>query len=105
VGWGVSKIPPYCVHRPLTTSRDATPLGDGSGRVISVLAGRPKDETDETWGALHDEGLRVVEEARAQCSFSQTQASHRRGDFAALAEGPSFGGGQKVRPSSSRSAL
>jgi hypothetical protein len=64
--------------------------------VITVLAGRPKDETDKTWGAVHDESLRVIEEARLMCSFSQKQASHRRGDFAALAEGPSFGGGQKV---------
>jgi len=64
--------------------------------VVTVLAGRPKDETGESWGALHDEGLRVIEEARTQCSFSHKQASHRRGDFGALAEGPSFGGGQKV---------
>jgi hypothetical protein len=81
---------------PTGTLRDAKPIGDGSGRVITILAGGPKDETEKSWGALHDEGLRVIEEARRRCSFSHKQASHRRGDFGALAEGPSFGGGQKV---------
>jgi hypothetical protein len=64
--------------------------------VIAVLVGRPRGETETTWGAVHDESLRVIEEAGKRCSFSQKQSSHRRGDFAALSEGPSFGGGQKV---------
>jgi hypothetical protein len=95
-GMGCEYTPRYDIYRLLTTSRDAKPIGDESGRVIAVLVGRPRGETEKTWGALHDEGLRVIEEARKQCSFSHKQASHRRGNFGALAEGPSFGGGQKV---------
>jgi len=37
-----------------------------------------------------------VDSARERCQFSRNSATHRRGEFPALAVGASFGGGQQV---------
>lgn len=70
---------------------------NGAGQVIAVLAGRPTDEDDSSWQALHDAAYSAMEGARQKLIFTPKQESHRRGQFSALVTGISFGGGQKVR--------
>lgn len=65
---------------------------DKEGRVIVVLAGRPR----MGWDAVVDGATEIIEEARPRCNFPDEV--HRRGNFAAIATGISFGGGQKVFP-------
>ncbi|GLB42484.1 hypothetical protein LshimejAT787_1104990 [Lyophyllum shimeji] len=70
--------------------RAAHPLLDAAGRVVAVLAGRPRDRGwDETIVAAE----REIRRARLQTSAAGK--SNRRGKFSALATGISFGGGQK----------
>ena len=66
------------------------------GQVIAILAGRPGDESEASWKELHDEAFHMMEEARTQASFPAKQTSHRRGQYAVLSTGASFGGGQRV---------
>ena len=89
-----SKSPTYPVLSLLYST--ATPILNGAGQVIAVLAGRPIGEDDETWQALHDAANNALETARQKASFTTKQQSHRRGEFSALVTGVSFGGGQKV---------
>lgn len=64
-----------------------------------VLAGQPHD--DASWSSSVEEAASVMVSARLQGReqnlFDDGHLSHRRGEFAALAHGVSFGGGQKVR--------
>ena len=97
MGWLVSpaaRSPAYPVLSLLNST--ATPILNGAGQVIAVLAGRPVDEDDKTWQALHDAAYDAMEAARIIASFTKKQRSHRRGEFSALVTGSSFGGGQKV---------
>jgi hypothetical protein len=75
----------------------ATPVLDKGGRVIAILAGRPKSATEASWHALHNEALQAMVRGQEQASFTAKQSSHRRGEFSALSTGASFGGGQRVR--------
>jgi hypothetical protein len=75
----------------------ATPILDEGGRVIAILAGRPKSETEVSWRALHDEAFQAMARGQRQASFTANQLCHRRGEFFALSTGASFGGGQRVR--------
>lgn len=59
-----------------------------------MLAGQP---LDPSWGDVVKEANRAMGEAYRACSFTAEQKDHRRGEFATLARGVSFGGGRKVR--------
>ncbi|OJT01850.1 hypothetical protein TRAPUB_7682 [Trametes pubescens] len=67
---------------------------DKEGRVIVVLAGHP---ADPDWGSVASEAYDAMSQAAEQCTFSRKHADHRRGLFATLATGVSFGGGRTVR--------
>ncbi|KAI9068915.1 hypothetical protein FKP32DRAFT_1587310 [Trametes sanguinea] len=66
-------------------------LVDSNGAVVGMLAGKPQDPT---WGETVAQVNEAMSAASAACRFSAVQKSHRRGDFATLAQGFSFGGGQ-----------
>ena len=71
------------------------PLLDRSGRVFAVLAGSPKDT--EGWKEVLREAKDALEYARAAYKFEQKKIVHRRGKYAAITCGISYGGGQRVR--------
>ena len=77
--------------------RTAVAVVDKGGRVIAVLGGRPKGETEESWRAVIQDAYDAMKLAREQGVFTQEQKNHRRGSYATLATGISFGGGQQVR--------
>lgn len=62
--------------------------------MIAVLIGRPNDAN---WDQIHASAAEALESARASCSFPPEDAVHRRGAYAAIARGISYGGGQ-LRP-------
>ncbi len=78
------------------TPREAIPVADDEGRVITVLAGQPEDPD---WESVHTSASDLLEQSRGKCTFSQKQWKHRRGCYSALSVGISFGGGQTVRNS------
>lgn len=70
------------------------PIVDREGRVITVLAGRPRDPT---WDSVATDAAEAIRTAGEQLQFPHDQTSHRRGDtFTAGAFGYSYGGGQTV---------
>ncbi|KAJ7066854.1 hypothetical protein B0H15DRAFT_794250 [Mycena belliarum] len=73
--------------------QSSCPLVDNASRVIGVLGGRPKgrDYLRQT-----DEAARQLESARHQLNFRPDQANGRRGAFASVSYGISYGGGQQV---------
>jgi hypothetical protein len=71
----------------------ATPIVDKEGRVIAVLAGSP---SDPGWAELQRSAAFKLEECRKLCKFTGKLADNRQGDFPALAQGISFGGGQTI---------
>ncbi|PPQ87434.1 hypothetical protein CVT24_001371, partial [Panaeolus cyanescens] len=73
--------------------REARPLLDSHGRVCGVLAGRPRGASYEA--ALDRTDQFLQSENRAE-QFQAAENKHRRGKFAAIAFGISFGGGQKL---------
>ncbi|KAI9068220.1 hypothetical protein FKP32DRAFT_1609019 [Trametes sanguinea] len=58
-----------------------------------MLAGHP---AEPRWHEVVAEANRAMSAAYAACHFSPNQKKHRRGDFATLAQGFSYGGGQKT---------
>ena len=66
---------------------------DCEDRVLGVLAGQPDDPE---WGNVAAAASAALDEARVQCGFAADGFDHRRGTFAAVARGVSFGGGQTV---------
>ncbi|KAI9058718.1 hypothetical protein FKP32DRAFT_1680442 [Trametes sanguinea] len=66
-------------------------LLDRDGRVIALLAGHPQDPQ---WGATVEAANCAMEEAYRDCTFTREDKVHRRGTFATLARGVSFGGGR-----------
>ncbi|PBK63847.1 hypothetical protein ARMSODRAFT_893855, partial [Armillaria solidipes] len=77
-------------HYPWTGS-DPVPVTDRDGRVIAVMAGQPDDPN---WDHVQEEAAERMETSRKECKFSPDQRAHRRGQFAALSYGISYGGGQ-----------
>ncbi|KAJ6574070.1 hypothetical protein B0H19DRAFT_1253833 [Mycena capillaripes] len=72
---------------------DPCPLIDSKGRIFAVLAGQPRDPTYKTsvaaaFGAIMQEGTAA--------RFPAIMRKHRRGLFAAINVGLTFGKGQKV---------
>lgn len=66
---------------------------DSEGRIIGLLAGRPRGEE---WDQVVAGATKAIERTAKKCSFSEGEAKGRRGVFAALSVGISFGGGQTV---------
>ncbi|KAJ7172954.1 hypothetical protein C8R43DRAFT_873833 [Mycena crocata] len=72
---------------------DARPLVDAQGRIFAVLAGQPRDPTYAA--AVHRVYQKMTEEA-AGVHFPYDLRHHRRGLFAAVNVGLSYGKGQRV---------
>ncbi|KAI0359456.1 hypothetical protein OH77DRAFT_1493690 [Trametes cingulata] len=68
------------------------PLVDEQDRVFAVLAGRPRDSQE--WSDINEKAMEAFEEARATLKLTEKQTANRRGDYAAVSVGVSFGGGQ-----------
>ncbi|KAJ6600048.1 hypothetical protein DFH09DRAFT_1070720 [Mycena vulgaris] len=68
------------------------PIVDQRGKVCAVFGGRPPE--DDFMETVHDPAVEAMETARAQCSLADERLLHRRGNWAPLTKGASFGGGQ-----------
>lgn len=64
--------------------------------MVAVLVGRPNDPA---WDQVHQDAFRLLEESASHCHFTSKCRRHRRGNFAVLNAGISFGSGQDVRVS------
>ncbi|THV00197.1 hypothetical protein K435DRAFT_657536, partial [Dendrothele bispora CBS 962.96] len=67
------------------------PILDKHGRVVAVLAGRPRSSD---WDSLVKEGAEKIDRAREELSFTRKQTEHSRGDFPAISVGVAYGGGR-----------
>lgn len=78
-----------------TLSREPWAIVDKQGRIIAVLAGRPRGDD---WTELTEELAGLLSKAGSKMTFSRKQRSggHKRGDFPSVSVGTSFGGGSKV---------
>ncbi|KAI0323290.1 hypothetical protein GY45DRAFT_1349836 [Cubamyces sp. BRFM 1775] len=65
----------------------------GTGRIVALLAGRPNGED---WDSVAAEADEAMGKAAGECRFKSEDCDHRRGRFAALARGISFGGGRAI---------
>lgn len=77
----------------LYCSRDCYVVVDKAGRIIAVLAGKPRDDA---WDAVMTKLTAQIKDARGGMTFSKKQEAHKRGKFPSVAVGTSFGGGSKV---------
>ncbi|KAK0435336.1 uncharacterized protein EV420DRAFT_1653282 [Desarmillaria tabescens] len=77
----VTNPPPRLIKIPLPPCRTATPVTDGEGRVIAVLAGQPDDPS---WDGVHTSAADLLDQTRRECNFSRKQRMHRRGRYSAL---------------------
>ncbi|KAJ7029113.1 hypothetical protein C8F04DRAFT_963284 [Mycena alexandri] len=96
MGWPVS-LQPILVVYVLTIFHSSPKLiVDVDGRIIAILLGRPED--DDWDEVVADAGCALE---RARCAghrvgtFRAKDTEHRRGRFAVLTTGVSFGGGQQ----------
>ncbi|EIW58911.1 uncharacterized protein TRAVEDRAFT_86929, partial [Trametes versicolor FP-101664 SS1] len=80
---------------PHRSTPPSTPfkIVDKDGRVIGLLAGRP---ADASWDDVASSAYSAMAEAAEACQFKPKHSDHRRGQFATLATGVSFGGGRTV---------
>ncbi|KAI0323216.1 hypothetical protein GY45DRAFT_1349849 [Cubamyces sp. BRFM 1775] len=69
------------------------PLLDRCGRVFAVLAGSPRDS--EGWSQVVQEAGDALKRAQAKFKFDRKKAVHRRGRYASITCGISYGGGQQ----------
>ncbi|KAJ6524637.1 hypothetical protein DFH09DRAFT_1286332 [Mycena vulgaris] len=69
---------------------------DAHGRIIAILLGRPEDPD---WDDVVRDAIKAMNRARragfASGAFRARDTKHRRGSYAVLSTGVSFGGGQK----------
>ena len=70
---------------------------DTSNRIVAMLGGHPRGDGVD-WNSVKTEASQVIESARQACNFTPSDTAHRRGNFATLARGVSFGGGREVGP-------
>ncbi|KAJ7576807.1 hypothetical protein C8J56DRAFT_371364 [Mycena floridula] len=69
-----------------------TPILDSDYRLVGLLAGCPKGEN---WmKEVHDPLLEAMKDERERVSFTYDECNHRRGIYASVTGGISFGGGQ-----------
>ena len=73
--------------------RDPHPIADPNGYIFAVLAGMPADHAYKESTMAAFEEFKTVGESKA---FAAQQRTHRRGQFAALPFGVSYGNGQVV---------
>ncbi|KAJ7664008.1 hypothetical protein DFH06DRAFT_1268636 [Mycena polygramma] len=73
--------------------RDPRPLVDSLGRIFAVLAGQPSDPSYATCAAA---AFTALKNAAAAAQFPADMRKHRRGLFAAINVGLSYGKGQSV---------
>lgn len=66
---------------------------DRNGRIIAVLAGKPKGEN---WDGLMKELEDLLHLAHDGMTFTPKQMATKRGLFPSVSVGNSFGGGSKV---------
>ncbi|KAL0568127.1 hypothetical protein V5O48_013866 [Marasmius crinis-equi] len=71
--------------------RTAIPILDEDGRIITLLAGRPRSRK---WSRLATEAAALLEILRPRCNFFNSKGPNRRGEFGAINVGISYGGGQ-----------
>lgn len=76
-------------------ARKSIPILDSLCRVLSVCSGQPRDPDWQT--AVNERGSTKLATARRQCEFADDALHHRCGNFAAMAIGVSYGGGQQVQ--------
>ncbi|KAJ3730736.1 hypothetical protein C8R42DRAFT_637406 [Lentinula raphanica] len=69
------------------------PVLDKTGRIITVLAGKPQDSK---WGTLTEELEEQVRSARKNMTFSKKQRSNKRVSGPSVSMGTSFGGGSQA---------
>ncbi|KAJ7748092.1 hypothetical protein B0H16DRAFT_1319991, partial [Mycena metata] len=69
------------------------PIFDARGRIIAVLAGQPRNPT---YAAAARAAFHAIMDAGANARFPADMRHHRRGLFAALNVGLSYGKGQKA---------
>jgi hypothetical protein len=81
------------------------PLVDSDGRVFTLLGAMPKDHGGQSWDRVIDGGTTAMRRCKSQCKFTPSQLSHRRGEFAVLEHGITFGGGQPVSKTSFHQVL
>ncbi|KAJ7436227.1 hypothetical protein FB451DRAFT_1061888 [Mycena latifolia] len=72
---------------------DPRPLVDAHGRIFAVLVGQPRDSM---WAAAVNEAYRHITLEGAAAAFPREMRKHRRGLFAALSVGLSYGKGQSI---------
>ncbi|KAF9062410.1 hypothetical protein BDP27DRAFT_1368872 [Rhodocollybia butyracea] len=65
---------------------------DKGGRIIAVLAGKPRDDN---WDAVMTKLTAQIKDAHGSMMFSKKQEAHKRGKFSLVAVGTLFGGGSK----------
>ncbi|KAL0568783.1 hypothetical protein V5O48_013199 [Marasmius crinis-equi] len=87
-------VKPRLAHQSIYSNRRRPiPILNEDGRVIALLAGRPRSCH---WRKIMHEAANLLEILRGQCNFFNSKGPNRRGDFGALNVGISFGGGQVV---------
>lgn len=91
--WVPSSIP---TSKVLTYARSSRPIIDTDRRVVGVLGGQPQDPKWQN--DVVDPITTAFKEGGAKARFTPNQKDHRRGPFAAVAAGISYGGGQRVSP-------
>lgn len=74
--------------------RKPIPILDNLYRVLSVCSGQPHEPDWQT--AINECGSTKLAAARRQCEFADDALHHCPGDFAAMAIGVSYGGGQQA---------
>ncbi|KAF8176653.1 hypothetical protein K438DRAFT_1908668 [Mycena galopus ATCC 62051] len=87
--------PPFSCSLLTTSTFLSTPrpLLDCNGRIIAVLAGRP---AGEDYRAAAAAAFCAIRDAGAEARFPASMRKHRRGLFAAINVGLSYGKGQQV---------
>lgn len=78
----------------LLCARKPRALLDKTGRVFTVLVGKPKDTAG--WDRVNAQVQEAFDGARASYKLDPKQKSHRRGEYPTISAGISYGGGQKV---------
>jgi hypothetical protein len=70
---------------------------DSKGRIFVILVGRPLDPNwDGVMHGVEDAMTNARKQGLAKGVFKRGDLNHRRGSFAVLGDGVSFGGGQRV---------
>jgi hypothetical protein len=70
---------------------------DSEGRIFVILVGRPLDpKWDEVMRGVEVAMTNARRQGLAKGVFKRSDLSHRRGSFAVLGDGVSFGGSQRV---------